>query len=159
MMTPLPSTRIPSAITLRPVDRNNWRAVVALRITPAQQATVSELSHLLLLCHYDASWHPLAVYRDNTVIGFLIWGIDSGDGSCWLRGVRIDQRWQGQGYGRAAVQAVLDLLAGEHNCRRFVLAYNPANTVARHLYQTLGFVETGERMEDEVMARLSLADG
>jgi len=36
----------------------NWRAVVALRITPAQQATVSELNHRLLLCHYEDMWHP-----------------------------------------------------------------------------------------------------
>ena len=147
------------AITLRPVDRTNWHAVVALRITPAQQATVSELSHLLLLCHYDETWHPLAVYRDGTVIGFLMWGLDPNDGSCWLRGVRIDQRWQGQGYGKAAVQAALDLLASVHGCRHFVLAYKPANTVARHLYQTLGFVETDEWMDGEVVARLRLADG
>lgn len=94
-----------AAVTLRPVDRTNWRAVVALRITAAQQATVSELSHLLLLCHYDDTWHPLAVYRNEEIIGFLMWGIDQHDGSCWLRGVRIDKRWQGQGYGRAAVRA------------------------------------------------------
>jgi diamine N-acetyltransferase len=138
------------------VDRTNWRAVVALRITPAQQVTISELSHLLLLCHYAEMWHPLAVYREEEVIGCLLWGIDPGDGNCWLRGVRIDQRWQGQGYVRAAV---LDLLASAHGCRHFVLAYNPANTVARRLYQTLGFVETEERMEGEVVARLHLAGG
>ena len=148
-----------AAVTLRPVDRTNWRAVVALRITPAQQATVSDICHLLLLCHYEDMWQPLAVYREEEVIGCLIWGIDPADGSCWLRGVRIDQRWQGQGCGRAAVQAALDLLASAHGCRRFVLAYNPANTVARRLYQTLGFVETEERMEGEVVARLHRAGG
>ena len=52
-----------AAVTLRPVDRTNWRAVVALRITPAQQATVSDICHLLLLCHYEDMWQPLAVYR------------------------------------------------------------------------------------------------
>jgi diamine N-acetyltransferase len=158
-MTSTATSANPSAITLRPVDRDNWRAVIALRITLAQQTTVSEVWRLLLLCHYDDLWHPLAVYRDAEIIGFLMWGIDPGDGSCWLRGVRIDQRWQGQGYGRAAVQAALDLLAAEQGCRHFVLAYKPANTVARHLYQTLGFVETDERMDGEVMARLHLGDG
>lgn len=158
-MPPTPANADPPIVSLRPVDHTNWRSVVALRITPAQQATVSELSHLLLLCHYDATWHPLAVYLNDTVIGFLMWGVDLNDGSCWLRGVRIDQRWQGQGYGTAAVRAALDLLAGEHACRGFVLAYNPANAVARHLYQTLGFVETGERMEGEVVARLQRGDG
>ena len=104
-------------------------------------------------------WHPLAVYREEEVIGCLIWGIDPADGSCWLRGVRIDRRWQGQGCGRAAVQAALDLLAAEQGCHRFVLAYNAANTVARRLYQALGFVETEERMEGELVARLHRAGG
>jgi diamine N-acetyltransferase len=159
MQATSPNNLDAATITLRPVDRDNWHAVVALRITPAQQATVSELSHLLLLCHYEDMWHPLAVYREKEVIGCLIWGSDPTDGSCWLRGVRIDQRWQGQGYGRAAVQAALKLLAAEHGCCHFVLAYNPANTVARRLYQTLGFVETEERMEGEVVARLHLGGG
>ena len=147
-----------AAITLRQVDRDNWRAVVDLHITLAQQAMVSDVCRLLLLCHYEDMWRPLAVYRHEEIIGCLIWGVDPADGSCWLRGVRIDQRYQGQGYGRAAVQAALDLLASEHGRRHFVLAYNPANTVARHLYQTLGFVETDERMDGEVVARLHLVD-
>ena len=148
-----------AAITLRQVDRDNWRAVVALRIPPAQQAMVSEVSRLLLLCQYEDMWRPLAVYRNEEIIGCLIWGVDPANGSCWLRGVRIDQQYQRQGYGRAAVQAALDLLASEYGCCHFVLAYNPANAAARHLYQTLGFVETDERMDGEVVARLHLAGG
>jgi diamine N-acetyltransferase len=36
----------------------------------------------------------------------------------------------------------------------FALSYAPDNTVARHLYSDLGFVETGEMAEDEIVARL-----
>ena len=39
----------------------------------------------------------------GTVVGFLMWGIDDADGSCWLGGVLVDASQQGRGVGRAAV--------------------------------------------------------
>ena len=57
------------------------------------------------------------------------------------------------------MQAALNLLASAHGCRHFVLAYKPTLTVARHLCQTLGFVETDERIDDEVVERLHLVGG
>jgi diamine N-acetyltransferase len=128
-------------------------------VTPAQWEFVTEVSRYLLLCHYGEIWHPLAVYRDETVIGFLMWGVDPADGSCRLGGILIDQAQQGRGYGRAAVQAALDLLAGEHGHDHFALSYNPANAVAKSLYAALGFIETNELVDDEVVARLYLAGG
>ena len=38
------------------------------------------------------------------------------------------------------------------------LSYSPSNTAARHLYQTLGFIETGAWEGDEIVARLSVDD-
>jgi diamine N-acetyltransferase len=40
-------------------------------------------------------------------------------------------------------------------CRSCALSYSPQNTVARALYQSLGFVETGEIEDGELVARLS----
>ena len=34
------------------------------------------------------------------------------------------------------------------------LSYAPDNSVARHLYSDLGFIETGELAEDDIVARL-----
>jgi len=153
MMSP-PSSNATPAIVLRPVDRTNWRAVVDLEVAPEQQAYVAEVSRYLALCHYEEDWRPLAIYRGDDVVGFLMWAIDPADGSCWLGGIVVDRRWQGQGCGRAAVQTAVAMLAAEQGCNRFALSYDPANTVARHLYRTLGFVETGEWEDDEMVARM-----
>ena len=125
-----------------------------MEVTPAQQEFVTAVSRYLALCHYEGLWQPLAVCRDEDVIGFLMWAVDPVDGSCWLGGIQIDHRQQGQGYGRAAVQAALALLAGEFGHRHFALSYNPANVVAQRLYHSLGFVETGEWEDDEMVARM-----
>ena len=146
-------------ISLRPVDRDNWRRVVDLHVTPVQQNFVSAVSRYLLLCHYGGDWRPLAIYQDEEVVGFLMWAIDPADASCWLGGILIDRDQQGRGYGRAAIEAAIALLANEQGRRHFALSYKPANVAAQHLYQSLGFVETDEWDDDEIVARLHLVDG
>ena len=84
-------------ITVRPVDSDNWREVRALTTTEAQSAFVAEPNFYLALCCYD-TWNPLAVYLGETVIGFMMWGLE--DESCWLGGILIDRQYQGRGYGR-----------------------------------------------------------
>jgi diamine N-acetyltransferase len=142
-------------ISLVPVDAATWRAVAALRVTPEQGRFVAAPTHYLALCAYEDVWHPLAVTTsEGTVVGFLMWGVDDDDGSCWLGGILVDVAHQGRGVGRAAVVEALRVLRAQTGCTQFALSYQPANTVARRLYTSLGFVETGEVDGDEVVARL-----
>lgn len=139
-------------IVIKPVDSDNWRAVAALGVKQAQYAFVAQPSYYLTLCCYD-TWHPLAVCLDEKVIGFLMWGIDE-DESCWLGGILLDQAFQGQGYGRKTVQAAMTYLKNQKGVSEFALSYEPENEIARQLYASLGFVETGELEGAEIVARL-----
>lgn len=144
-------------VVLRPINRNNWRAVIPLKVAEAQSAYVSEPSYYLALCCYENLWQPLAMYVAEQPVGFMMWAIDSNDGSCWLGGILVDQRYQRRGYGRQAVQAAIALLSEQYGHQHFALSYQPANSVAQKLYQSLGFSETDEWEDDEIVARLSLA--
>jgi diamine N-acetyltransferase len=143
-------------VTLRPVGSDNWRDVAKLKVTEEQRDFVSEPCRYLALCAYGKDWQPLAITLGEQVIGFLMWCVDPADGSCWLGGFLVDHDYQGRGYGRQALQTALAMLAEEHGYQHFALSYNPANTVAKHLYRSMGFTETGEWEDDEVVARLSL---
>lgn len=48
------------------------------------------------------------------------------------------------------------MLSAEHGYQHFALSYHPNNLVAKHLYSTLGFTETEEWEDDEIVARLTL---
>ena len=109
----------------------------------------------MALCSYGEDWHPLAIYLDEQVIGFLMWAVNSTDGSCWLGGILIDQGYQRRGYGRKAIQAAIAMLAEEGGYQCFALSYSTDNP-AKYLYSSLGFIETDEWEDDEVVARLSL---
>lgn len=149
------STHNNTQVNLRPVNGDNWRDIAKLKVTEAQREFVADPCYYLALCCYGGIWHPIAVYVDEQVIGFLMWGLDAADGSCWLGGLLIDQNYQRQGYGRQAIQAAITMLAKEQGYQQFALSYSPINS-AKHLYQQLGFIETNEWENDEVVARLSL---
>lgn len=139
-----------------PVDADNWRDVARVKVTPAQEAFVAAPTYYLCLCHYGGAWNPLAVVHDDEVVGFLMWGVDPEDDSTWLGGVLIDADKQGRGLGAATMRAAIEHLQTEMGSRSFALSYEPTNERARRLYARLGFVETGETEDDEVVARLTL---
>jgi len=139
---------------LTPVTAANWRDVAALEVTEAQRAFVSAPPYYLALCSYEREWQPLAVCLANRVIGFVMWVVDPEDGGCWVGGFIIDKNFQRRGYGRRALQALMDLVAAEHGHRRFALSFAPDNPAAP-LYRSLGFQETGEMVGGELVARLS----
>ena len=142
-------------VTLLPVDAANWRDVARLTVTTEQERFVATPTYYLALCAYGDVWHPLAAYAEDRVVGLLMWGIDDADDSCWLGGILVDRSHQGRGFGRAIVREALDLLRVQTGRTEFALSYQPENLVARRLYAALGFVETGEEDDGEVVARLS----
>ena len=134
-----------TAVSIRPVERTNWRAVAHVGVTESQREFVMPTTYYLALCHYsEQGWRPLAVYLGELVIGFLMWAVDPADGACWLGGIQIDQAYQGHGYGRQAIVTAMRTLAAEQGFHHFALSYQPANTNASRLYATLGFVEGAE---------------
>jgi diamine N-acetyltransferase len=143
-------------ISLRPVDRKNWREVTRLEVHESQREFVAEPSYYLSLCSYGGDWQPFAIYLNEEVIGFMMWAVDPADGSCWLGGILIDKNHQRQGYGYKSIQTAIAKLSDEHEYQNFALSYSP-NNPAKHLYHKLGFIETEEWEGDEMVARLSLA--
>jgi diamine N-acetyltransferase len=142
---------------LRDVNAENWRDVIRIEPREDQSRFVASVAYYLNLCHYGEVWRPLALYSEGQPVGFAMWGFDTEEQSYWIGGLVIDAKHQGKGYGRAAMEALLDHLAAQPGYREVALSCDPENTIARRLYASLGFVETGERVDDELVARLQAA--
>ncbi len=138
---------------LRDVSAENRREVVRIEPREEQKRFVASVAYYLNLCHYGEDWRPLALYQDGEVVGFAMWGYDAEEESHWIGGLVIGAEYQGRGYGRAAMEALLDYLAAQPGYRQAALSCEPENTAARSLYASLGFVETGERLDGELVAR------
>ena len=146
-----------AALRLIDVTSENWRDVADLEVAAGQRAWVAPVTRYLCLCHYGGLWSPLAVTVDDRVVGFVMWAVDKDDRSGWIGGLVIGHEYQRRGYGRAAVLALLERLRREQGCPAAALSYAADNAAARALYASLGFTETGEREDDELVARLPLA--
>ena len=117
----------------------------------------------------DAYAWPFGIYEGDTPVGFLMIGynesaIEGDDASKALKDnyslwrLMIDKRYQGRGYGRAAVGLALDFIRTwpRGKAEYCVLSYEPENAVAKALYASFGFEETGEMDGDEVVAVMKL---
>ena len=70
----------------------------------------------------------------------------------------MDQSSEMRGYGRQAVQTAVTMFKEAHGPLNIALSYDPPNLTAKRLYNKLGFVETDEWEDNEVVARLSFAE-
>ena len=69
----------------------------------------------------------------------------------WLWRLLVDKSQQGCGIGRFAVESVLNRYR-EMGCARVLVCWAPIDGNAGDFYKKFGFVETGEKMGDEIVA-------
>jgi diamine N-acetyltransferase len=141
-------------MALREITRENWEQCVRLTVAPEQERFVASNAVSLAQSKYEPEWIPLAVY-DDEMVGFVMYGVYRDEGKHWILRVMVDRRFQGRGYGRAAMRLLLDRLRAIPGCDEVAISYEPENEVARRLYASFGFRETGEVIEGETIARLS----
>jgi diamine N-acetyltransferase len=142
------------AVTLHDVTPEDRGALWSIRARRDQSRWVADVPRYLAACLLTGEWQPLAIRSDGRLVGFVMWARDPADGSYWVGGLVIDRSAQGRGVGRAALTALIETLRAKPGCREIALSYAPDNEVARGLYASRGFVETGEMEGDEVVARL-----
>ena len=143
-------------LTLEPIDPGNWR--IPLSVREDQKHHVADVTTILAraYAYREDNSAALHIALDGTPIGMLMYH-DWADGGCYiLSQFFIDQRWQGQGYGYAAMQLLLDMFRKDGRYRKVDLCYCEGDEPAMRLYEKCGFVHTGEVDEGEVIMRLEL---
>lgn len=138
-------------VALVAIGADNWRKAAGLVVKPGQEQFVAPVSYYLCLAHYGDDWTPLGIEVDGAIVGHVMWAVDEDD-SVWLGGLVIDAAHQSKGVGRGAVLRFIDRFSNDGNAD-IALSYSPGNTAAKKLYRSIGFVETGEIAEDELVAR------
>ena len=145
-----------SRLTLRTIDPENWR--VRLSVREDQRHDVSDQWNILAraYAYRDLRSQALHIVLDDTPIGMLLYHDWPDDGCYILSQFFIDQRWQGRGYGYAAMQLVLEALRQDGRYDRVELCYCEGDAAAKRLYEKCGFTHTGAVDEDEIDMALNL---
>jgi len=136
---------------------------VRLTLAPGQEDFVASNVYSLAQAAYQGGLVPLAVYATTAdgqgnaaLVGFVMYStLPDEVGRHWIFRVMFDQSQQGKGYGRAAMALLLDeMRANIPDLRTIALDFHERNHVAEKLYESLGFVRTGEVEEHEIVAAL-----
>ncbi|MFD2445144.1 GNAT family N-acetyltransferase [Bacillus sp. CGMCC 1.16607] len=89
-------------------------------------------------------WINKGIYDGDTLIGFSTHGYDDKNNRYELVSMMLGHKFQGKGYGKPALKAVIDDMIKEYNCNEIYLTVIPFNENAIRVYKQLGFEPTGE---------------
>ena len=147
------------AVYLKQIDEDNFIDAFNLKLASEQEAYVSHPIRSLAQAYvYRNQCTPFGIYHEDKMVGYVmvIYDYDIPEYDIWH--MMIDASEQGRGYGRAALQQVLEYIKrkpfGDSN--RVALTCNKDNTNALALYQNMGFGLTGNDDEDEVELAMML---
>lgn len=149
-------------IELRKITEENFEECIGLEPKEEQKSFVARNVRSLAEAYVALAngEHPLpyAIYNGDTMVGFILLLYSESENAYWICRLMIDERFQGKGCGKESMKTALDLIR-TFPCGKaesVFLSYEPENIAAKKLYASLGFVETGEIQEDEIIAKLNL---
>ena len=134
-------------IQFLPVTNKNIKEVLSLKIHEEQLSFIESIEECLKEANELSLWRPVGIYDKHVLIGFAMYGLwkDEGDnGRVWLDRFLIDQRFQGKGYGKKALQAIMNHIYQEYDYPEIYLSLYEDNLIAIRLYQSFGFMFNGE---------------
>ncbi len=144
-------------VTLREVTAETVRDVLRLKVAPDQERFVAPNANSIAEAHFNPehAWFR-AIYADETPVGFLMLYDDPDAPTYFLWRFMIDRRYQGRGYGTRAFRALIEHVKGRPDAMVLGVSYVPGPGSPDTFYKKIGFEDTGEMDEDEVIAQLLL---
>lgn len=157
-------------ISLRKITLENRRELFRLEVSKEQQhyvaSNLSSVASCYVLATNGGNPLPFAIYADEQMVGFvmIVYGNTGYDqpemaenNYCILR-LMIGEQFQKRGYGREAMVKILEYIrtfpAG--TARFCWISYELDNLVAKKLYESFGFRESGEIYNNEPVTVLEL---
>ena len=143
------------SVSLRAITKANFQECIGLKVRDDQKFVASNV-YSLAQSRIWPGLIPLAVYHDETMVGFVMYKLDHEKKELDLCRLMVDQRHQHQGYGRGALEALSDIAMREPGIERIVLSTRPANAYGIKVYEKFGFRDTGVLEDGEEVFVLDL---
>ncbi|EOP88382.1 GNAT family N-acetyltransferase [Bacillus thuringiensis] len=148
-------------IQLKIVTRANWEDAFKLQVKKDQRKFVPSVAVSLAKVYIKpdgdhVEYIPFAIYDGELMVGFVMHAvIKETTDMYWINGFIIDQKQQGNGYGKAALQESVYLIKNTYKaCKEIRLTVHKDNISARKLYECYGFQSLGHDYDGEQVYRL-----
>lgn len=130
-----------------PVTDKNIEIVSLLHISNEQAGMVETVKECYTEAKELSLWRPAAIWIDYDLIGFAMYGLwknEGKSGRVWLDRFFIDEHFQGKGYSKMVLPALLSHIEDEYDRNEIFLSVYENNSVAIRLYEKFGFLQNGE---------------
>lgn len=143
-------------VTLQEITAATVRAVCALEVRPEQRGYVAPNALSIAQAYFEPRAWFRAVYADDAPVGFVMLHDDPEKHEYFLWRFMIAADHQGKGYGRAALDLVVEHVRTRPGATELVSSYVPGEHGPRDFYVRYGFRDTGDVEDGEVVIRLAL---
>lgn len=143
-------------VTLREITAETVRTICELEVAPDQRGFVAPNSVSIAQAHFEPKAWFRAVYAGDEPVGFVMLSSDPERELCFLWRFMIAAEHQGAGYGRQALDLVVEHVRGLPGATALLSSFVPGDRGPAAFYRRYGFVETGEVDEGEHVIRLAL---
>jgi diamine N-acetyltransferase len=146
-------------ITLREITVDTVDEILRLKVAPHQEGFVATNAKSIAQAHYhpEIAWFR-AIYAGDVPIGFVMVEDKPAEHSYYLWRFMIAEAYQGRGYGRRALELVIEHVRTRPGATALHSGAYPGAGSAIPFYEKLGFVLTGEvdQEDGELEMRLDL---
>ena len=143
-------------VSLREVTARTVGAVCNLSVAPGQRQFVASDAESIAEAYFSEEAWIRAVHADETPVGFVMLHDDPREPRYYLWRFMIAGEHQGKGYGRRAMELLIEHVKTRPGAEELLLSYVPGEGSPEGFYRRLGFEPTGEENEGEIMASLRL---
>jgi diamine N-acetyltransferase len=147
-----------AVVTLREVTRENLHDILDLKVTSEQENFIASNAVSISEAHFysEITWFR-AIYADETPVGFVLLDDDPVKSFYAVWRFMIDARFQGYGFGKRALQLVIEYIKTRPRAKVLLTSCVPGEGSPEEFYKKMGFVPTGEMDEDgEVIMQYEL---
>ena len=140
---------------IRLVDIDNETGATDLEVTEEQKNFVCNSLVMLARAWLHRKLRPRVfnVYANDTPVGMGMYLDDPEKNAYDFCQLFIDRRYQGKGYGKAAVSLVLDAMKEEGKYEKVSMCYVEGNDASRKLFEQFGFVEVSHPWDEIFMEK------
>ncbi|KAA1186465.1 GNAT family N-acetyltransferase [Paenibacillus odorifer] len=136
-------------ICIKEITKNNWEEAFELSVHESQKSFVPNIAESLAFAYikpWDEALDPYVLYENNRIIGaFYISYTPNSEENYWIGGFQIDKELQGKGYGKQALNKIIEYIKEKHRkCKVISLTVEKENEKAIDLYEKAGFISQNQ---------------
>ncbi len=143
-------------ISLREITADNWVDAIKLKVDVDQEKFVASNAISIAQSKFHSFLECYGIYNEDTMVGFTAFGINPEDDKVWIARYMIDGKHQGKGYGKVALESLLQFLHQKYACSEVFLDVGEENTIAKKIYSDAGFAKTGMKNGESPIYKIAL---